>query len=214
MPRGQGARIRSVSDAEGHKWLRALEADPGAMSDELAARFFRLAAARLSPDGVTIGTFEGLGLPDEDLELIATRALQATRGGGWSVTEPVRLEDPEEWLEVSGPEDARLESLDLEGTFSRPHPACAPCQRCEALERRNENRRLAAEAALAGPNYLPSTPLPGWVTSSGTAGGVLVEVPAWCLDGHPLPPVAPDHCGQIWCPNCEVMATPRPAPGE
>lgn len=67
-----------MSDQRGRAWLRKLEADPGDLDEETAKRLFQLAFARLSMEGVMVGTFELL--PQKDVRLVASRSIEAVQG--------------------------------------------------------------------------------------------------------------------------------------
>lgn len=136
-----------MSDADFSRGLRALEADPGAIDDELAARLLSLLAS--GPGGTKALAERLVGFVESDearLEIVLA-AISASKGGGWEL----RDRDEEELeLDIEGPafvdgaSDDLVDRMDLFGVFRRPHV-------CDAADlKRKATRNMGMPPPVGG----------------------------------------------------------------
>lgn len=104
-----------MSDAAGRAWLRRLEADPGALDEELLERLAALVVGALD---------------DEGRVELARKAYASTRGGGWELDDDDEVEPTQ--IALAG--NVASETFDLFGTFRRPHVCAGKRQRADGVE--------------------------------------------------------------------------------
>lgn len=110
-----------MSDADFSRGLRALEAEPGALSGELAARLLGLLSSSLGgPWAVANRLLDGCD--DAGRLVIALAAITGSAGGGWELRDEEELElDLEGPAFVDGASNDLVDRMDLFGVFRRPH---------------------------------------------------------------------------------------------